>query len=469
MKRIKVKKDRSGVTTKAFKTEVTFSESDTLILDGQSKIINWIYNHMLDVTIKDYNENNNALKLSSGYNCRDYFVDYVKPNNQFTKSVYSMVAAFAATSVKESFDKFFKRGNKGFPKFSSWKENWRPLVYEAPNTQGVKIFGNQIRFALGKDENGKQMYVTGQLNEMIKYPEYKLNTVTLKKERFKSGDKFFVSFSCDIPRKRKTTENKEKWCSIDPNHKNMFVLLDYNLNTFEFSTIKGIKDIDKEIDKVQGKLDVCRKGKVTKKYDKNGDYIESVIIEESKRYKRLAKALVNLRNKRREQIKTLLYTIANFLCKNYDYIIIGDYTPSINVTTHDRQNRSMLNQTFIGKFRRILKEVCDKSYKKIKIVNEKDTTATCCSCSDYKKKGPEIREFTCPVCNVTLNRDVNSTVNIARKGGVELHLSGTDYLTIKKVKYNVLVSRRKLSKELSQLKKHMKTTKRGSEVGKTNV
>lgn len=463
-----MKKDISNILTQAFKVGVTFSKSDELILDGQSKIANWIYNQVLEKTIDDYKNNNNLLKLTSGYNGRNYMVNNIKPVNKFIESVYCSVYKNAALRVKKSFKQFFERGNFGYPKFNSWKENWFSLEYDQPNTQGIKIDGNKITFTLGKDQDGKRLYVTGKLDSIIKYKDYVLNTVILTKEKFKSGDKFFISFSCDL-KKKEIPVNKDRWCSIDPNHKNMFVATDYKLNTMEFSTIQGIKDIDKEIDKVKSKRDVCRKMKIKKIKDNNGEYIKTDIIKESKRYKLLSKTIDKLNNKRREQIKQILYSIAHFLCKNYNYIMIGDYTPSIDVAKEKNMRRPMLNQTFIGKFRNILKHVCLKSHVNFIIINEKDTTAKCSRCGNYEKKGPEVRDFICPVCVTHFNRDINSDLNIAFKGGVNLNLSGTDYLTLNKVKYNVLVNRRSYSNELRTLSSHINTAKRSSDVGKSSL
>ena len=162
-----IKKDRSNILTKTFKTEVIFSEDDALILDGQSRIANWSYNKLLECTIDDYKNNNNNLKLNNGYNGRNYFKKYIKPNNLFTKSVYSMVIDSSVMRVKKSFKQFFERGCIGYPKFSSWKKKWFSLEYEKPNTQGIKIIDSNITFTLGKDSNNKQLHVTGNLKNKI--------------------------------------------------------------------------------------------------------------------------------------------------------------------------------------------------------------------------------------------------------------------------------------------------------------
>lgn len=467
------KKDRSNVLTRTFKTEVTFTENDSYILDDQSRKLNWAYNQMLECTINDYKYNDNKLKLYSGYNGRNYFKKNIKPKNNFLNTLYSMVLDASVMRVKKSFKQFFERGCVGYPKYKSWKEKWFSLEYEAPNTQGIKIDGKNITFSLGKDVNKKQMYVTGILSKNIKYKNYKLNTVTLTKERHKSGDKFFVSFSCDIPKKKNidsvNSSNKVKWCSIDPNHKNMFVMLDYKLNSVEFSNIKGIKEIDKELDKLESKRSACRKLKAKVIKNDDGVFQRIDITNSSKRYKLLSKAIDKLRNKKREQIKQMLYFIANFLCKNYNYIIIGDYTPDNKVADVKNKRRSMLNQSFIGKFRRILKEVCLKSSVRFEIINEKNTTSDCSHCGNRKYKDPSVRVFTCPICGYTVNRDINSCINIAIKGGIVLNLSGTDYLTLNKVKYNVVVNRRVYIKEIRLLMTHIKTTESGIEVGKFDL
>jgi transposase len=157
--------------------------------------------------------------------------------------------------------------------------------------------------------------------------------VILKKEYHKGGDKFYVSFTVYIPRKRKVIINQYKWISLDPNHKNFAVDVDYKGDSYEFSVLKCVKTLDKEIDKLQSMVDVCKKEKVKKLYDSNGNYVSTSITKGSKRYYRRVQALKRLSDKKREQIKQILYTISHQLCKNYDYIAIGNYVPSVQTNS----------------------------------------------------------------------------------------------------------------------------------------
>ena len=144
----------------------------------------------------------------------------------------------------------------------------------------------------------------------------------------------------------------------------------------------------------------------------------------SRKWSKYNNALKRAEHRRREQIKLALFTIANYLCKHYDKILIGDYTPSIDVAPFKNMRRSMLNNTHIGTLRNVIKWVAEKSGKTFIKVEEYHTTKECCICGDLEKKSPDIRTFTCKSCGTMLSRDINSAINIAKK---ELPLSCTDY------------------------------------------
>ena len=109
----------------------------------------------------------------------------------------------------------------------------------------------------------------------------------------------------------------------------------------------------------------------------------------------------------------------------YDAVVIGDYTPDLEVAKFKTMHRAMLNQTWIGQLRTGIQEVCIHSGKSFTEVNEKGSTATCCCCGDYEKKDPSVRFFVCKSCNRGLNRDIKSCVNHGIRSG---YLSGSDWL-----------------------------------------
>lgn len=406
------------------KIEIIFDKETKLILDDQSKKCNWLYNKLLDIAREDYN-NGNTLNLMNGRNLMDYVVK-LKGENPFLYSVHSSPLKNVAIRLKDSYVRFF-RGLSKIPHFRSYSQKWFSLYYDEAN-KGFKLKENkEIDISLGKikveekDKKGnikekeKQLHIKGNLKEKLIYNKNgKIKTFRLCKDK----NRFYGVFTIEEPDKELKRTQIKRWISIDQNHKNFFVGVDYKGETYEFERLYGETYFDKKIDLVKSKRDKCLK----RAKEKITEYGNKYYIP-SKRYKRLNLALQRLYARRREQIKSNMYQIAHFLCKNYDEIIIGNYVPSKEVAKFDTMRRSMLNQSHIGEFRNILKWVSEKSAKLCKIVDEKDTTKKCCVCGDIEKKPPEIREFICKKCNSKILRDVNSAINIAKKGNIEININ----------------------------------------------
>ena len=53
------------------KIPVFFTKEEERILDGQSKICNWLYNQLLAACQQDYKENNSLLRLLEDRNLRN--------------------------------------------------------------------------------------------------------------------------------------------------------------------------------------------------------------------------------------------------------------------------------------------------------------------------------------------------------------------------------------------------------------
>ena len=398
------------------KVEISFSQEDIHILDGQSKICNWLYNKLLDILKEDYEKNNNAKKLLSGRSLRNQ-VPSLKQEYSFLKSVHSSPLKNTAIRLKDSYIKFFQENNVGYPKFRAWKKKWFSLYYDEPN-KGFKLLDNKnLRISLGKTEDNKRIRVMGRLKENLNLRDTdKIKTFRLCKQQ---GDRFYAVFTIERESLRKERK-KEKWLSIDPNHKNFFVAIDYKGESYEVAKLPQLKYWDKAIDRIKSKRDKCNR-KARKRKTKN----TKTYYLPSKRWVKLNKALDMAYHRRREQIKSSLYSISNEIAKKYDHVAIGDYTPSLDTAKYKTMHRSMLNQEVIGQLRNTLKWIMERSGKTCSVVDERDTTKTCFICGHKEKKNPSIREFTCSKCETHLGRDINSAINIAKKDSL---LSGSDYL-----------------------------------------
>jgi len=374
--------------------EIIFNKEDQLILDGQSKICNWLYNHLLEMV-----KNDKVSGLLAGRNLRNE-IPKLKVDKPFLRSVYSSPLKNVALRLKSTFKGFFNY-EKGFPKYKSWKVKWFSLFYDEPN-KGYRIKNNkEIQINLGIDEENRRLKVNGVLKEALHLKE----TDKIKNFRICKKQRKFYGIFCIERNNIQSPRLIRSYLSIDPNHKNFFVGINHKGESIEFEKITQTQYFDQVIDEIKSKRDKCKKG--------------------SKRWIRLNKAIDNTYHKRREQIKSMCYSVSNYIARNYDCVLIGDYTPSLETAQYDSMHRSMLNQTIIGKFRTILEWVMIRSGKQYKLVDEHETTKVCSICGHSEKKNPSIREFVCRNCGRHINRDINSSINIAKKGNI---LSGSDYV-----------------------------------------
>ena len=394
--------------------DIVFSKEDQQILDGQSKICNWLYNQLLDQCVTDHRDNNNERKLLSGRNLRDQ-VPVMKKEHAFLEAVYSSPLKNTAFRLKDAYGKFFKEG-AGYPKFRAWKKKWFSLFYDEPN-KGFAVDGKSIELSLGVNEEGKRLHVKGLLQESLKLqPGWIVNTFRLCKKQ----KTFYGVFTIEKADLVIPTGQPKAWIAIDPNHKNFGVGIDDSGVSVEFQKLKLIKYWDEVIDRLKSMRDLCER----KNKQKTTPHGKTYFVP-SKRWVRLDKALARAQQRRREQIKQACYSIAHFLAKHYDAVAIGDYIPSTETATQDQMHRSMLNQEVIGTFRKILAWVFFKSQKQYQKIDEAHTTSDCCACGDRDHKDPSVRSFVCKRCGKAFYRDINSAVNIALRANF---LSGSDYI-----------------------------------------
>lgn len=386
------------------KSEILFSVQDGHILDGQSKICNWLYNHLLEIVNLDYELFGSVSELTKGENIRN-MVPALKGEFPFLCTVYSSPSKNVGRRLKDAFKRFLN-GDAKHPKFRSWKKKWFSLFYDEPMKGYSFVDDKHLEISLGKDINNKQMSVVGELRETIRLSDNeKIKTFRLCKEK----GKFYAVFTIQATASERKDVNS--WIAIDQNQKNFFVAIDNNGQTFEFAKLFQDKYFDNIIDELKSKRDKCNK-----KHKKKTTLMSNVdYYIPNKRWLRFDKAIKKAYARKQEQTKQTMYAIAHFIAANYDRVIIGDYVPSKSEEGISEINKSVINQSHVGAFRQILKWVMTKSHKEYYKVSEMYTTQDCCVCGHREKKDVDVRAFTCPSCGTYMLRDVNSSVNIGGK------------------------------------------------------
>ena len=144
----------SQEATKVIKLQLEASEEIFRSLDGQSKICNWLYNHLLEkanALSQEFIQTGNTELAKTLYTERGLrnLLPSLKEEFPFLKSVHSSPLKNAALRLSQAIQarqqskKGKRRGKEvGWPRFRSWQASWFSLLFDEPK-KGFKILGDQ--------------------------------------------------------------------------------------------------------------------------------------------------------------------------------------------------------------------------------------------------------------------------------------------------------------------------------------
>jgi putative transposase len=417
------------------------------LVDGQSRICNWLYNTLLERSVvlrKDFVTTGNSDSAKSLYTKRGLrnIVPALKEEHPFLKVVHSSplkntaLRLSSAIQAHQKSKKGQRRGRiTGWPKFRSWRIAWFSLLYDEPG-KGYKIENGQLVLSLGLGLDNKRRQVCIPINDSHLLEGKEIRSLMIVKEY----GRFYAVFTVwkQLPERKAVS----RVIALDPNHKNLCYGVDTEGQAIEIASPSFLKVYDTRLDELKKRRDrCCKKARQVQVLDSNQKPTGKTYWEPSKRWKKYHEVLVRALKKRRDQTKTFLFTSAHLLYKRYDCIGIGDYTPHGNgITT--KMRRAMNNRSLIGRFKETLSWVASKSGKTFLIYDEEGTTRTCHRCDHRVEDGlpPNIREWQCPVCKAIHVRDENSAQNglprvlrdLRTKGETLLSpVSGSDLVHVK--------------------------------------
>ena len=391
-------------------------------LDGQSRICNWLYNHLLEKSLglkKDFIQTASEQASKTLYTKRGLRneVPKLKEIHPFLKVVHSSPLKNTALRLSEAIQahqkskKGTRKGNRvGWPKFRAWKQSWFSLFYDEPD-KGFKIQNEQLVLSLGMGQDRKQRSLTLELQEA-----HLLKNKTIRNLRIVCElEEYYAIFM--IQKTLPAQKQISKVLALDPNHKNLAYGVDTEGVAIEIASPSWLKSYDKRLDELHSKRDKCtKKSKRLPVLDEKGAPTGKEYYQPSKRWKKYDEALKSALRKRREQTKTFMFTTAHQLVKKYDCIGMGDYTPSGEGITKPMR-RAMNNRSLIGRFKETLSWVARKSGKTFIEFDEKGTTRTCNHCLHIQQQGIPVclRQWQCPQCQTRHIRDENAAINGLKK------------------------------------------------------
>ena len=400
-------------------------------LDDQSRKCCWVFNHLNELAqglrseIRTTGKKEAVHTVYSRRGLRNLLPE-IKKHNPFLKTVHSSPLKNAALRLSDAIlvhqkSKKQKRkvGPVGWPRFHSWKHEWFSLLYDEPG-KGFLVENDLLTLSLGTGEDGKRRSVTIPIKGASALVGKEIRTLRIIKEL---GVYYaVVTVRVSIPDCKPLT----KAVALDPNHKNFAYGVDTEGQGFEIKSPSWLKKYDRRLDELRGLRDRCsRKSKEIAVLDSNGKPTGKTYWKPSKRWEERDRALKRALQKRRDQTKTFLFSLANSMCAKYDLIGIGDYAPHGGGLT-TKMRRGMNNRSLIGRFGPILSWVATKSGKRVVQYDETGTTRTCHCCGHIIEGGidPSIRHWRCPACSSENDRDENAAKNGLRKVLQDLYTQG---------------------------------------------
>lgn len=404
--------------TKTIKLQLEALEETFRSTDGQSRICNWLYNHLLEkanALRKEFTQTGNIELTKTLYTERGLrnLLPSLKEELPFLKSVHSSplknvaLRLSQAIQARQQSKKGKRRGKEvGWPRFRSWQASWFSLLFDEPN-KGFKISGNILQLSLGMGDERKRQSLSFTLKEAHLLKNQQIRNLRIVKQ----AGIYYAVFTVQVL--LVNIKPIKRIIALDPNHKNMAYGIDTEGRAVEIAAPHWLKIYDKRMDELKSKRDRCDKqAKKVVVTDLQGKPTGKEIQLPSKRWQKYQRTLEKALHKRQEQTKTFVYTLAHQLCQKYDCIGIGDYTPHGNGETKPMR-RAMNNRSLIGRFKAALMWVALKSGKTCIEYDEKGTTRTCHCCEYVNAESlcPSIRTWECPDCRTFHIRDENAAQN----------------------------------------------------------
>lgn len=364
-------------------------------IEQQYKIVNtfgccrFVWNQLLNMQIERYN-NGGSYVSEFGMN---YLIKGLKQEYLFLKKAESTSLQHVSRDLNRAFQKFFKE-HSGYPKFKSRK--FPKQSYQSSYNKNICQL-NEHRLKVPK--LGSVYFRAGhQIKGNIK-------NVTI---RLSSNGKFYAVVLVDTEiYELSKTGNK---VGIDMGIADLMITSD----GVKYPTIRFDKILAKKKHYWEKRL-ARRRLQAIKEiaWDKHNKVIAPRELSDFKNYLKAKHMVAKYSEKIANQRRNYLHNLTKRLVEQYDVIKIEDLKIK-NLLKNHKLARAIANQSW-REIRRQLEYKCAWYGKQLVTVNPRKTSQICSNCGyDDGKHTLDIRQWKCPSCGISHDRDINAALNILK-------------------------------------------------------
>lgn len=358
---------------KTYKYRIYPTKAQESILNKMLEQCRWLYNKVLETRKDAYEQDGKSLGLYDTQN----MIPQWKKEKESLKLVHSLVLQNVNIRVDLAFKAFFRRvkagEEPGYPRFKGYGR-YDSMTYPQYGN-GANLVGDKLNLS-------KLGSVKVKLHrELCGTPK----TVTIRRA---SSGKWFVSFSVECEAEPLPEEIKAVGIDVGLEH---FATLS---NGDQVDNPRFFRKEEKALAKAQRRLSKATKG----------------TPERAKYRKVVSKIHERISNRRNDFAHKLSRTLVN----TYGFIAFEDLS-----ITNMMQNGHLAKSIGDAAWNQLVQYTSYKAVdagRSVVLVDPRNTSKRCSRCSTLVEKALSVRVHNCPVCGLSINRDVNAAINILALG-----------------------------------------------------